>query len=211
MSRSFRNQISTKIQHLLSRTITTESGCMEWQGCCNDDGYGQATVFGKWDRIHRHIYRLIKGEIPEGLHVLHSCDNRPCINIEHLFLGTNKDNMDDRDRKGRQNHFSKVTKDEKEQILILIKSGVPYPEIEKSFPIKRSRIQHIANLNNVHRNNLFIPEISAKIKSGILYKDIAKEFGIHYTTVSKIGKSMGISRNGTNNHKIKETINESIF
>lgn len=79
-------------------------GCWEWNARI-DDGYGRIGVrTGKrWNirRAHRVAYELLRGGIPTGLHVLHHCDNRRCVNPDHLFLGSNGDNVRDRDNKGR--------------------------------------------------------------------------------------------------------------
>jgi hypothetical protein len=76
-------------------------GCLEFSGCLTSDGYAAVTWGGKRLKGHRISYELNVGEIKDGLHVLHRCDNRKCINHDHLFLGTNIDNTEDRDRKGR--------------------------------------------------------------------------------------------------------------
>jgi len=52
--------------------------------------------------MHRYVYELNYGDIPDGMHVLHSCDNPSCINIDHLRVGTNQDNVDDRTKRNRQ-------------------------------------------------------------------------------------------------------------
>jgi hypothetical protein len=75
--------------------------CVEWSGCRTKHGYGKATFNGGWKLAHRAAWEDRHGPIPNGLCVLHRCDNPPCINTDHLFLGTPKDNAVDRTNKGR--------------------------------------------------------------------------------------------------------------
>lgn len=79
-----------------------KSGCWQWKGSSNKDGYGTTRYMGKSIMAHRLSFLLHGGEIPDGMCVLHSCDNPPCVNPDHLFLGTHQDNMDDMARKGRR-------------------------------------------------------------------------------------------------------------
>ena len=81
--------------------------CWEWAGRVCPKGYGYFDRSEgrkcKWkERAHRQAWMLVKGDIPDGLHVLHKCDNRKCCNPRHLFLGTHLDNMQDKVAKGRQ-------------------------------------------------------------------------------------------------------------
>ena len=88
---------------ILQRSVRTDSGCLEWQGWRDTHGYGGINRIGEQRRIgtHRAIWEAVNGPIPDRLHVLHRCDNPPCCEVEHLFLGTAKVNAGDKAAKGR--------------------------------------------------------------------------------------------------------------
>lgn len=77
------------------------SGCWLWTGSNTKGGHGRFWVKDKLEVASRFAYEFFKGPIYNKLHVLHRCDNPYCVNPEHLFLGTHKDNMADRDAKKR--------------------------------------------------------------------------------------------------------------
>lgn len=78
------------------------NGCMEWQSYCQPNGYGRFG-YSKYRQVfaHRLAYSLVHGEIPEGKVVMHTCDNPRCVNVEHLRLGTQIENIADTKSKGR--------------------------------------------------------------------------------------------------------------
>lgn len=78
------------------------SGCWIWTANATGDGYGLILVDRKRQYAHRFSYRLHYGELDKALHVLHRCDVPYCVNPDHLFLGTQADNMRDMRRKNRQ-------------------------------------------------------------------------------------------------------------
>lgn len=148
-----------RAEHLLSRTLATASGCLEYTGCIQSNGYARATVARKTDGAHRHVYRLLNGEIPEGLDVCHRCDNRKCINPAHLFLGTRQVNMGDAVSKGRQAKgfalpHTKLSKADKMELVAMAASGTPYQDIAARFGICRQHAGQIAIRNGVRRNGI---------------------------------------------------------
>lgn len=91
-----------------ARVTVTADGCWEWQGARLPKGYGRIGIDGSVQLVHRVMYTLDQGQIPEGLHVLHSCDNPPCCNPGHLRAGTPSDNMLDAVERGRHYEASRT-------------------------------------------------------------------------------------------------------
>lgn len=109
--------------------------CWPWKASTNPDGYGwiRRIADGLMDLAHRVSWELNRGKIPSGMYVLHSCDNPPCVNPGHLWLGTQVDNMADMTRKGRKigivgphgeaHAFAKVTAEQVREIRRIYAEG----------------------------------------------------------------------------------------
>lgn len=93
----------TALERLMSKVRKDgNSGCWDWTASKDTHGYGHLRYQGRIKLAHRMSYELHCGAIPAGMQVCHHCDNRICLNPEHLFLGTWRDNMIDKLAKGRQ-------------------------------------------------------------------------------------------------------------
>lgn len=130
-------------------------GCWLWTGSKIPKGYGTIKWDGKNRRSHRVAWIIAFGVIPSGLFVCHKCDNPSCVNPRHLFLGTNQDNIDDRERKGRnrpprgEKHWKhKLTKEQVSEIRRCYGyygvGGKSSLELAKIFGVDPSTIQRIA-------------------------------------------------------------------
>lgn len=126
------------------------SDCIEFTGCKDTGGYGLKRKQGKLYKAHRLAWIEANGDIPEGLFVCHKCDNPACINLEHLFLGTNSDNMKDMYNKERGNNFfkkrnpnQKINQVIANEIKELRKLGLTQQHIANLYEIDRSLVSQI--------------------------------------------------------------------
>lgn len=155
----------------------TETGCWEWQGPRHANGYGRACVNGRPNWAHRHAFALHNGYWPTK-HVLHSCDNPPCINPDHLREGTPADNMRDRDSRGRAG-WQKDYEGWKEKLRIA--------QFKRTDCHKRSLTDDQAD------------EIRRRYLSGESARSLCSEFNCHWSHVINIarGKIYKNRRDGT--------------
>lgn len=163
--RLYRLPGETEQQHQARRLMNgvgsiSENGCWVWRRGQNGDGYGTLTIGGRQHYVHRLAYELSKGAIPEGLEVMHECDNPPCINPDHLVAGTRKDNMRDCVRKGRH-------------------GGPPPPQLEGKNPaakLSRAQVRLIKASSNTYRELAVMygvsPSAVGKIKRGETWQNV---------------------------------------
>ena len=119
--------------------------CWEWQAGKFHNGYGKFRLDGKQRGAHRVSFELAYGAIPEGMCVMHDCDNKACVNPLHLSLGTVQDNVRDRDQKGRTASgekigASKITSADAAAIKQDIRT---YREIAEDYGIQPSSVHNI--------------------------------------------------------------------
>lgn len=158
---------------IILNIFVDDNGCWIWQRA-NTRGYGNLNLRGRNMRAHRFAYLIFVGPIRKGLSVLHRCDVPACCNPEHLFLGTQSDNVMDAVKKGRhktprcppekyargdkngmrkhpgllsgeKNGRSKVTNRQRIQIVRLKARGVPTSYIAKKFSL------HATQINNIYK------------------------------------------------------------
>lgn len=90
-----------RIEKMKTRCELNETGCWEYHGSVTEHGYAQACIGTTRWMAHRLMYALVHGDLPPKLYVCHRCDNRKCVNPDHLFLGDHLANQQDKHRKGR--------------------------------------------------------------------------------------------------------------
>lgn len=130
------------------------SGCWNWNGANESKrgGYGLFWMLDDHRRASRVAYEIYVGPIPAGLHVLHKCDNPPCVNPDHLFVGTPLDNARDCSAKGRRrnvpsvgekNGLARLTNEQARQIKTALTSGAKGRLLAKMFSVSESIISDI--------------------------------------------------------------------
>lgn len=104
MSRSPESRFWEKVNQDGPKQDHMETNCWEWTGFRTKDGYGRFRLEGHSIGAHRFSFEGEHGEVPADLCVLHHCDHPPCIRPDHLYLGSKKNNAEDRERRQRGNH-----------------------------------------------------------------------------------------------------------
>jgi hypothetical protein len=123
--------------------VQKQDGCWLWMGAKVPSGYGRFKFFNSTVPAHRVAYELTKGD-PTGFHVCHKCDNPACVNPDHLFLGTDADNHEDKAKKLRGGRA--LTPEQVRQIKeILAGDYKPLHLIAEEFRVSRKSIQRIKN------------------------------------------------------------------
>ena len=122
-------------------------GCWIWVKSWYLYGYGKLYFAGEI-YAHRVSYKAFKGDIPEGFNVCHTCDTPPCVNPDHLFLGTKANNSADMVAKGRQTKGekrpnAKLRETQVREILTKDKTGLPQPELARYYGVTKSTISSI--------------------------------------------------------------------
>ena len=130
--------------------VVKGDGCWEWTGTLSSNGYGKSWFSGRLVRAHRVSWALVNGPVPAGMCVCHHCDNRVCVRPDHLFIGTYRDNVLDKEHKGRGNHprgssagRALVTEVDVVEIRRLAEGGMCYHDIGPSYGLSKQAVGSI--------------------------------------------------------------------
>ena len=139
-----------KAKEFWSLVAVDEVGCWEWQGGRFANGYGRYHLDGKTYLAHRFIYERTHGPISSDAVVMHSCDNRICVRLDHLSVGTPADNMADMVAKGRslageRNHESKLNAQAVRDIRKALKRGETHAAIAQQHEVSEVAIWNVAH------------------------------------------------------------------
>ena len=128
-------------------TPVPEIGCWVWLGCVSNAGYGlaQSKRRAKLMSAHRVAYEAFKGEIPEGKIIAHACDNKLCVNPDHLWIATHKQNSVDMVEKKRSARGERCGKSKlnKEQIKFIRESDFSHRKLGAMFNVSHANIGYI--------------------------------------------------------------------
>lgn len=130
-----------------------DDACWEWRGSRQVNGYGCIRINNRGFRTHRIAWELTNGPIPKGMHICHACDNPPCCNPRHLFLGTQRDNMRDAIAKGRFRFIPeeskrvgvKLTPDMVREIRRRVAAGEMQTALAREFGINKYTMRSIVH------------------------------------------------------------------
>ena len=195
------NAASTSLIEVNSIPVP-EAGCWLWTGTRGRGGYGVIRVMGKLLRAHRLSWKINHGHIPHGMMVCHRCDTPACVNPEHLFIGTARDNTHDAIRKGRiadgpRAPSARLTLAE---ALEVYRSSERQDDLARRFGVTLQVIERIKrgltwarHTNGLRRGGigdrrLTRSQVADVAASNGSQREIARRFGVSQSHVSRIKK-----------------------
>lgn len=201
------NLIEKQKNKLMSKSLVDQDGCIIFQGSLNQDGYGNIWAFDKFWRTHRLAYFLYKGNIAEGLCVCHKCDKPACINPDHLWLGTHKENMQDmvlkkRTLYGAQRPNNKIHPSLRQEIVEKYLNGKRQTDLAKEYNCHASAIwnaiHHIIPVGKLgfigekhprcKLKEKDVIEIRRKAENGESAKELATQYNVSKEAIKSIVK-----------------------
>jgi hypothetical protein len=133
---------SDETKRFLDKVKVMETGCHEWQAGLASGGYGKFQNDGKTITAHRFSYSKFVGEIGDK-HVLHKCDNRKCVNPDHLFLGTCAENIADMDAKGRRGSTATTTLEFAEKVKSMLADRYSQQYVADTLGVSQALVSRI--------------------------------------------------------------------
>ena len=193
------------VERFLCKTVKLDGGCVQWLASKDKQGYGYFSL-GKLMHAHRASYMLFKGPIPEGMLVMHECDNPSCVNPNHISLGTHAQNQAQKfQRKLLLGECRKVTKLTDDQVLAIYADSRPQSTIAKDFDVFQGTVaaiklgQRWSNLTghkkekpghfkgtSSYQAKLTAEQVRAIRSSTKTTKELCEEYGVSQASMYKV-------------------------
>lgn len=169
--------------------------CWEWQERSRHEyGYGILANAGGERRAHRISWEIHHGTPPGSLHVLHKCDNPPCVNPSHLFLGTPRDNVRDMHKKGRRVYKTTLSDDDAEIVRIMYhERRMTQKEIARKFGVSSALVSNIVKEQGGAKrfrlrkrlSEKECIEIAAAFLNGESVNDLLNKYSVSHMTIRR--------------------------
>ena len=190
--------------------VLNENGCWEWPGAKGSGGYPTTSIKNKGIKLSRFVWETYRGKIPEGKYVCHKCDNPGCVNPDHLFLGTQQENIHDMLSKGRGQDGLRRPKLNPRKVIKMKEmfvEGCSYKSLSRQFGVQVRVVREIIveqrwkgtgpdvshlvarrSVAHLKMTNEKAQEVRQLLSLGVKPKELPQMFGVSLTTIYEIRK-----------------------